>query len=211
MQLNKSKLNIVFLCVLCDLCGQVFNIRAHWCSFVVPSSSPCRGEVQRSRVWQKVVKKSVSTREIRGYPGNTCTKIKKMKSKPNFKIPKSHQISVFYTINQENRRFSEALAKENKPNPNPKQTQYEPNQSQFLELISWKNERKAPKVMTTVFRTFFCMNGNRGGSFSFHSTADGNPLRGRIYRLCRSWWLLYNLFSSGYGSIWLRSLFPLCC
>ena len=77
-------------------------IRAHSCALVVPRRFP------------------------RAFQGNTCVKIKKMKSKANFKIPKSHQISVFYTIIRCFQAPHVSKPIKSKPNPNPKQTQSKP-------------------------------------------------------------------------------------
>ena len=46
MQLNKTKLNIAFLCALC---GKVFNIRANWCSLAAqPSLFPDKPAFSRN-------------------------------------------------------------------------------------------------------------------------------------------------------------------
>ena len=54
----------------------------------------------------------------------TQTKIKKMKSKANFKIAKSYQTRVFYTIIRCFQAPHVIKPIKSKPNPNPKQSQY---------------------------------------------------------------------------------------
>ena len=87
-----------------------------------------------SSLWQKVVRKSVSIcanlwpkAVSPRLSGETQTKNEKMKSKPNFKIATSHQISVFCTINPNFQAPHVSKRIKSKPNTKPKQSQSKPN------------------------------------------------------------------------------------
>ena len=96
-----------------------------------------------SSLWQKVVRKSVSIcanlwpkAVSPRLSGETQTKNEKMKSKPNFKIATSHQISVFCTINPNFQAPHVSKGIKSKANPKPIQTQYKANIPIFYSLLS---------------------------------------------------------------------------
>ncbi len=107
MIIQNLKLNIVFLCVLCDRAeslpkedGQVFNIRANSCSFVVQMGN------------------------IRQFPGKPNAKNLISRNEPNF----SNQASTLtYEITRNYNRSHRNHHPKNEPNTNPIRTQYEPN------------------------------------------------------------------------------------
>ena len=83
-----SNLIFVPLCQSVFICGpKLVFIRVHSRFPNICCSSPCRGEVQRSRVWFSVFSVTVlkvRRRRVAKKPGNACTKNKNMKNKANF-------------------------------------------------------------------------------------------------------------------------------